>query len=102
MNRKAKIFNFKQLVVLLFGITGDVIGTMMMKSLATEVNYDFHTISGYLGLTLMLLMGAVGLNAVSQKNQSMLEDFGKYFTPILLLWLTSYVTGIIVGLQKVY
>ncbi len=101
LNRKAGIFNGKQMIVLIVGISADILGTAMMYSLSTEVKFDLHTISGYLALSLMLAMGLFASYALLKKNQTILKNFGHYYFPVLIIWILSYVTGVVVGLQKI-
>lgn len=102
INRKAKIFTAKQLILLMIGLTTDTIGTAMMRASVKQVTYDFHTISGYLALSLMLVITLHGIFALLRKKHSLLINFGKYYTPLLIIWLSSFVTGVMIGLQRAH
>ena len=101
LNRKTKTLTVKQFLILSLGVITDLIGTAMMKSLTDEIRYDLHTISGYLALILMLVMSAIALFALVRKYQPFLTNFSKYYFPVWIIWLISYVTGVVLGIQKI-
>jgi len=100
MNNRAKTFTWGQMMVLALGVVTDLLGTAMMKMLSEKVTYDLHTILGYGALVLMLIMSALGLYALVLKKQTIIEKFGKYYLPALVVWVLSYATGVFLGIEK--
>jgi len=101
LNRKTTEFTGRQMIVLMVGITADILGTGMMYSLSEGVKFDLHTISGYLALILMFSTGLTMAFALLTKNKAILVNFSSYYFPVLMVWILSYLTGIVVGLQKI-
>lgn len=100
MNKRAGTFNWSQMMVLVLGVSTDVLGTAMMKMLSEKVTYDLHTILGYGALVLMLIMAAFGLYALVFKKKFVVEKFGKYYLLALIVWVLSYATGVYLGIEK--
>lgn len=100
MNKRAGTFNWAQMLVLVLGVCTDVLGTAMMKMLSEKVTYDLHTILGYGALVLMLIMSAIGLYGLVLKKENMVDKFGKYYLPALIVWVLSYATGVYLGIEK--
>ena len=99
-NWATKRLNVQQLTLFWLGLAGDLMGTAMMKSSVETVTYDLHTISGYTALGLMLCVTLIGTYAVFQQNERILTNFHKFGIPIWFIWTTSWVTGVVLGIQK--
>ena len=95
-----KRLEFKHIVLFWFGLAGDMLGTAMMKSSVETVTYDLHTISGYTALVLMLIITAAGTLAIMQKNERVLTNFHKFGIPVWCIWTISWITGVVLGIQK--
>lgn len=89
-----------QLVLFWLGLAGDLLGTAMMKSSVETVTYDLHTISGYTALALMLVVTLTGTYAIFRHNERILNNFHKFGLPIWFVWVTSWLTGVVLGIQK--
>ena len=100
MNRRAGTFTKGQMAVLLLGLATDILGTYMMSLLAEGFRFDLHSLLGYAALLLMLVMSIAALVALLKKNQPLLDKFGKYYFPAMVLWVASYATGVFLGVEK--
>lgn len=90
----------RHLVLLYLGLFCDVSATAMMKSSVTKVTYDLHTISGYTALALMVIVTIVGTYGLYQHNSRVLNSFHKFSLPIWFIWIASWLTGVVLGVQK--
>ncbi len=95
-----KRLELKHLILFYLGLAGDILGTAMMKSSVEEVTYDLHTISGYTALVLMLIITAAGTLALMQKSERVLTNFHKFGVPVWCIWTISWITGVVLGIQK--
>ncbi|MCB1624197.1 MAG: hypothetical protein KDI32_06390, partial [Pseudomonadales bacterium] len=60
-NWHLKVLTTGPIVLLWFGLAADILATQMMgMSIDGPIVWDLHTISGYTGLVLMLLLAIVG------------------------------------------
>lgn len=101
-NWRGKSLTGAQLVLLWIGLAADALATRMMGlSLEGETTWDFHTISGYTGLALMALLVVLGTWALATRSKPTLHSFHRYALPIWGIWVVSYVTGVVVGVQRV-
>jgi len=99
-NWATKRLEIKHLVLFWLGLAGDILGTAMMKSSVETVTYDLHTISGYTALGLMLIITLAGSLAIMQNNERVLTNFHKFGVPIWCIWTISWITGVVLGIQK--
>lgn len=84
------------------GMITDVAATSMMAaSIEGRVTWDLHTISGYTALVLMLLVTSAGLFATFRKHAWLLGNFHRISIPVWCVWMVSWITGVVLGLQKV-
>jgi uncharacterized repeat protein (TIGR03987 family) len=90
----------RQLVLFYLGLACDILATGMMKSSVAEVTYDLHTISGYTALALMLSVTVTGTYATLRHDDRILENFHKFGLPIWFIWVVSWLTGVVLGIQK--
>ncbi len=90
----------RHLVLFYLGLVCDMAATAMMKSSVAEVTYDLHTISGYTALALMFIVTMVGTYGLYQHNDRILNNFHRFGLPIWFIWLISWLTGVVLGVQK--
>jgi uncharacterized repeat protein (TIGR03987 family) len=101
-NWRMKLLTTAHVVLLWCGLAADALATKMMGlSIEGDIVWDFHTISGYTGLALMALMATVGSWAKYSGNEAMLTSFHRFAIPVWIVWVASYVTGVIIGIQRV-
>jgi len=99
-NWASKRLRLSHLILFWLGLAGDILGTAMMKSSVETVTYDLHTISGYTALALMLTVTLIGTYALLQNKEGVLNNFHKLGLPIWFVWVISWITGVVLGIQK--
>ena len=100
-NWYVKLLTTAQIVMLWLGLAADALATRMMGLSVEETTWDFHTISGYAGLALMALLAVTGTWAKLTSREALLTSFHRYAIPIWIVWVVSYATGVIIGIQRV-
>lgn len=101
-NWRMKLLTTAHLIMLWFALAADALATQMMGlSIEGEIVWDFHTISGYAGLGLMAVLTIVGSWAKWSHREVVLTSFHRFAIPIWIIWVASYVTGVVIGIQRV-
>lgn len=101
-NWRMKLLTTAHIVLLWLGLAADVLATQMMGlSIEGEIVWDFHTISGYAGLTLMAVLAVVGSWAKWSDRETVLTSFHRFAIPAWIIWVVSYATGVVIGMQRV-
>jgi uncharacterized repeat protein (TIGR03987 family) len=99
---RLKLLTTASIVLLWVGLGADALATKMMGlSIEGEIVWDFHTISGYTGLGLMAVLAAAGTWAKWSGREAMLTSFHRFAIPIWIIWVASYATGVVIGIQRV-
>ena len=101
-NWQLKALTTAQIVLLWLGLVADVLATQMMGlSIEGEIVWDFHTISGYAGLALMAMLAVAGTWAKRSGTEPIVRNFHRVAVPVWVIWVASYVTGVVIGIQRV-
>ncbi len=100
-NWQLKLLTTAQIILLWLGLAADALATRMMGLSVEVTTWDLHTISGYAGLALMAVLAVVGTWAKWSGGQALLTSFHRFAIPIWLIWVVSYVTGVVIGIQRV-
>lgn len=100
-NWYTKLLTTAQLIMLWLGLAADALATRMMGLSVEQTTWDLHTISGYAGLGLMALLAAFGSWAKLTGREAVLTSFHRYAIPIWIIWVISYATGVVIGIQRV-
>ena len=101
-NWRMKLLTTAQLILLWVGLAADTLATQMMGlSIEGDLVWDFHTISGYTGLVLMAVLAVVGTWSKWSGRQAILTSFHRFAIPIWVIWVASYATGVVIGIQRV-
>lgn len=100
-NWRAKVLGTVQIVLLWIGLGADSLATKIMGASVEKTTWDFHTISGYTGLGLMAILAVVGSWAKLNDREDILTSFHRYAVPVWAIWVISYATGVIIGIQRV-
>jgi len=82
------------------GLIADTLGTAFVKKQTGVVIYNFHTITGILGLLLMFVHTVWAIYIVIINNQKQILSFHKISLFVWLVWLIPYVTGFISGMNR--
>jgi uncharacterized repeat protein (TIGR03987 family) len=100
-NFRTKRLEMKHMVLFGLGMLTDVTATSMMAaSVEGKVTYDLHTISGYTALVLMAAITLTGGFAMVRDHQGLRANFHRFSVPVWFVWVGSWITGVILGLQK--
>jgi uncharacterized repeat protein (TIGR03987 family) len=101
-NWRMRLLTTAQIILLWFGLAADALATQVMGlSIEGEIVWDFHTISGYLGLGLMAVLAVMGSWAKWSEREAVLMSFHRFAIPIWIIWVASYATGVVIGIQRV-
>lgn len=101
-NWRMKLLTTAHIILLWLGLAADVLATQMMGlSIQGEIVWDFHTISGYAGLALMAVLAVVGSWAKWSDREAVLTSFHRFAIPVWIIWVVSYATGVVIGIQRV-
>lgn len=101
-NWRMGVLTTAHVILLWIGLAADMLATQMMGlSIEGNIVWDFHTISGYTGLALMAVLAVVGTWARATNRESLLTGFHRYAIPVWIIWVASYVTGVVIGIQRV-
>jgi len=101
MNFFKKRLTTTHAVLFCCGLATDIAATSgMAASVEGRVTYDLHTISGYTALFLMLVVTISGVFAVVRKHEGLLANFHRVSVPVWCIWMVSWITGVVLGLQK--
>lgn len=100
-NWRTHLLTTAQVVLLWLGLAADALATRMMAMSVEETTWDFHTLSGYLGLALMAILAVAGTWAKLSNREALLTSFHRYAIPIWVVWVISYATGVVIGIQRV-
>jgi uncharacterized repeat protein (TIGR03987 family) len=101
-NWRIKLLTTAQIVLLWCGLAADMLATQMMGlSIEGDIVWDFHTISGYTGLVLMAILAMTGSVAKWSGNEALLSSFHRFAIPVWIIWVISYLTGVIIGMQRI-
>jgi uncharacterized repeat protein (TIGR03987 family) len=101
-NWQMKLLTTAHIVLLWVGLAADILATQMMGlSIDGAIVWDFHTISGYTGLALMSVLAVVGSWAKWSHHEDILANFHRVAIPVWVIWVASYMTGVVIGVQRV-
>lgn len=82
-------------------LAADALATKLMGARVETIRWDLHTISGYAALGLMGLLTLFGTLALIQHRQAWLAGFHRLALPVWVIWVASYITGVVLGVQRV-
>ncbi|NQX81950.1 MAG: TIGR03987 family protein [Flavobacteriaceae bacterium] len=89
------------LIFFWLGLIADTLGTVYVKKQVGEVIiFNFHTITGILGLLLMLVHTVWATYIVIKNNPKQLTSFHRFSLFVWLLWLIPYFTGFFSGMSR--
>jgi len=100
-NWQLKVLTTGQIILLWLGLAADALATRMMGLSVEVTTWDLHTISGYAGLALMAMLAVVGTWAKWSDREAVLKSFYRIAIPVWLIWVVSYATGVVIGIQRV-
>ncbi len=89
------------LVFFWLGLIADTLGTAYVKAQVGDVIiYNFHTITGILGLLLMFVHTIWATYIVIKNDAKQLTTFHSYSLIVWFIWLIPYFTGFFSGMTR--
>jgi len=82
------------------GLIADTLGTNYVMSISGGLTYSFHTLTGALGLLLMLVHTVWATYVISTNQTKQITIFHKFSFTVWLIWLIPYFTGFFFGMVK--
>ncbi len=98
--RIAKVLKPWHLIFFWLGLIADTLGTMYVKEQVGIIIYNFHTITGMLGLFLMLVHTIWATIISIKNNPKQLSTFHSFSLFVWLIWLVPYFTGLFSGMTR--
>jgi len=88
------------LVLFVFGLICDSVGTGMMFEFAGGMRFDLHGITGLLAIILMMIHAVWALVVLIRKDERMIKNFHKFSIIVWILWLIPYFSPMLVQIIK--
>jgi uncharacterized repeat protein (TIGR03987 family) len=89
------------LIMLYLGLISDILGTIIMSKIAAKgFQFNFHGLTGLLGIILMLLQALWGTKVIKSEDENAAANFLKFIIPVWVIWLIAYISGAILGMSK--
>lgn len=82
------------------GLIFDTLGMSYVMSLVDGLTFNFHTITGLLGLILMLIHTLWATYVILTANKKEINRFHKFSFAVWLIWLIPYFTGLFNGMMN--
>ncbi len=83
------------LVLFWLGLIFDTTGTTLMGVMAGSMQFDFHGITGALGIIFMLGHTLWATVALVYKQERVLVTFHRFSLAVWLLWLVAFFSGVV-------
>ncbi len=93
--RFAKRLKPWHLVLFWLGLIFDTTGTTVMTAMAGSLQFDFHGITGALGILFMLGHTLWATLALVLKQEKVLLSFHRFSLAVWALWLVAFASGMI-------
>ena len=88
------------LVLFWLGLIFDTTGTTLMGVMAGSMQFDFHGITGALGIVFMLAHTLWATVALVFKQERVLVTFHRFSLAVWLLWLVAFFSGVIGSMMR--
>jgi len=89
------------LIFFWLGLIADTLGTAYVKKQVGDVLlFNFHTITGMLGLLLMAIHTVWATYIIIKNDPEQLTTFHKFSLIVWLIWLIPYFTGFFSGMTR--
>ena len=85
------------LLLFWIGLTFDTTGTMLMSAITEKSNFDIHSLTGILSILLMALHAVWATIVLIRKQEKMIYTFHKFSIIVWLIWLVSYMIGVVIN-----
>ena len=82
------------------GVITDTLGTLFMYLHVGHLIFNAHSISGFLGLFLMVLHLCWGTLVIMSDDIRRQQLFHRFSLFVWFFWLVSYISGVYIGLNR--
>ena len=89
-----------QILVFFVGVVADIWGVWLSYLFVGQLVFTPHAILGFTALGLMLLHFIWLLFAFKSKDQQKMVSFRRFGVAVWCVWLISYLSGFVSGIQK--
>jgi uncharacterized repeat protein (TIGR03987 family) len=96
-----KQLKYWHLIMFLLGVITDSLGTWFMYLHVGHLIFTAHSISGFLGLALMVFHSIWAFFVLLNNNPSRQIIFHRFSIGVWFFWLLSYVSGAYLGLNSI-
>ncbi len=101
IERKQACLSFLNVIIFWIGLLFDILGTIMMFILSNAgIEFNFHGITGIIGIILMLLHSIWATKVLVENQGEMKFRFHKFSIIVWLIWLIPFFSGAILGMKK--
>ena len=98
--RMKKVLKPWHLIFFWLGLIADSLGTSYVYKQVGVLIFNFHTVTGILGLFLMFIHTIWATYVVIKNDAKQLGSFHKLSLFVWLIWLIPYMTGFISGMSR--
>jgi len=89
------------LFIFYLGLIFDTLGTTLMSKIAEGgFQFNFHGITGFLAIILMLFHALWATIVLIKNNQNAKTNFHKFSIIVWAIWLVPFISGAILGMSK--
>ncbi|MBT3253114.1 MAG: TIGR03987 family protein [Candidatus Marinimicrobia bacterium] len=81
------------------GLIFDTSGTGLMIKNSTIIGLNLHSLTGYIGILLMLIHTIWATVVLNRRNETAIMNFHKLSLVVWSLWIFSYLNGVVLGLS---
>jgi len=82
-----------------FGVITDSLGTFLMYLHVGHLIFTAHSISGFLGLFLMIFHFCWAILAIRNNDVKLLNNFHRFSIVVWGFWMISYISGLYLGIS---
>jgi uncharacterized repeat protein (TIGR03987 family) len=85
----------------LLGVITDAIGTWLMFENLGYIKFTPHTVSGFIAFFLMVFHYFWASLVLKRNNEEQLTSFHKFSVFVWAIWMVSYLSGMVLGIQRI-
>ena len=96
--RFAGLLNIEHLLLFWIGLAFDSVGTSLMIINSNAENLNLHSLTGYVGIILMIIHTIWASIVIARNNQKSRLHFHKFSIVVWICWVFSYINGVFLGI----
>lgn len=100
--KKQGILKKWHVIIFYIGLICDALGTHFMSNIAGGFKANLHGVTGLLAILLMLFHAIWATVVLIKNNPESKAKFHKFSIIVWAIWLISYFTGMIVGMNNIH